>query len=130
MYGGDGADIRPMTEEAAKLWVQRLLDLKYAWVIEVGTLIGQIRLDHVDTRDRRASLAIGIEDSAQLGIGLGTEAMALVLGYAFKVLKLIEYPCGWSSTIYEQFAPIRNADSSWRDESVRLHSSMASGATT
>jgi RimJ/RimL family protein N-acetyltransferase len=88
MYGGNRNDVQPMTEETAKRWVQRLLDQKYAWVIEVGSLIGQIRLDRVDLRDRRASLAIGIEDRGQLGIGLGTEAMALVLGYAFNVLKL------------------------------------------
>jgi RimJ/RimL family protein N-acetyltransferase len=37
---------------------------------------------------RRASLAVGIEDKSQLGIGLGTEAIALVLEYAFRVLKL------------------------------------------
>jgi RimJ/RimL family protein N-acetyltransferase len=88
MYGGNRNDVRPMTEEAAKRWVQRLLDHDYAWIIEAGSLIGQIRLDRVDLRDRRGSLAIGIEDRGQLGIGLGTEAMALVLGYAFNVLKL------------------------------------------
>jgi RimJ/RimL family protein N-acetyltransferase len=88
MYGGNRSDVRPMTEEAAKLWVQRLLDQEYAWVIEAGSLIGQIRLDRVDLRDRRANLAIGIEDSGRLGIGLGTEAIALVSSYAFDVLKL------------------------------------------
>jgi RimJ/RimL family protein N-acetyltransferase len=88
MYGGNRNDVQPMTEETAKRWVQRLFDQEYAWVIEVASLIGQIRLDHVDLKDRRASLAIGIEDRDQLGIGLGTEAMALVLDYAFNVLKL------------------------------------------
>jgi RimJ/RimL family protein N-acetyltransferase len=88
MYGGSRNSMRPMTEEAARRWVQRLLDLDYAWIIEVDTLIGQIRLDHVDLTDRRASLAIGIEDRALLGVGLGTEAIALVLDYAFNVLKL------------------------------------------
>lgn len=88
MYGGNRSDVRPMTEEGARRWVQRLLDQDYAWIIEAGSLIGQIRLDHVDFRDRRASLAIGIEDRGQLGIGLGTEAMALVLSYGFNVLNL------------------------------------------
>jgi RimJ/RimL family protein N-acetyltransferase len=88
MYGGNRNDVQPMTEETAKRWVQRLFDQEYAWVIEVASLIGQIRLDHVDLNDRRASLAIGIEDRDQLGIGLGTEAIALVLDYAFNVLKL------------------------------------------
>jgi RimJ/RimL family protein N-acetyltransferase len=88
MYGGSRDRMHPMTEEAARRWVQRLLDLDYAWIIEVGDLIGHIRLDRVCLIDKRASLAIGIEDRARLGSGLGTEAIGLVLGYAFKVLKL------------------------------------------
>jgi RimJ/RimL family protein N-acetyltransferase len=88
MYGGSRDDARPMTEEAARRWVQGLLEQDYAWVIEVGTPIGQIRLDRVDLRDRRASLAVGIVDRTQLGIGLGTEAIGLVLEFAFNVLKL------------------------------------------
>ena len=88
MYGGNLSDLRPLTEERARRWVKQLLDHEYAWVIEAGALIGHIRLDHVDFRDRRASLAVGIEDKARLGIGLGTEAMRLAIGYAFNVLKL------------------------------------------
>jgi RimJ/RimL family protein N-acetyltransferase len=88
MYGGNLSDLRAMTEDAAKRWVQRLSDQDYAWIIEAGSLIGQIRLDRVDLRDRRASLAIGIEDAGQLGKGLGSEAIALALGYAFNVLGL------------------------------------------
>jgi len=88
MYGGNQSDVRPMTEEAAKRWVRRLVNHDYAWIIEAGTLIGEIRLDRVDLRDRRASLAIGIEDTTQLGKGLGSEAIDLALGYAFNVLKL------------------------------------------
>lgn len=37
MYGGNRSDMRPMTEEAAKRWVQRLLDQDYAWIIEAGS---------------------------------------------------------------------------------------------
>jgi RimJ/RimL family protein N-acetyltransferase len=88
MYGGNLRDLRPMTEDAAKRWVQRLLDQEYAWVIEASSLIGGIRLHQVDLRDKRASLAIGIEDAGQLGKGLGSEAIALALGYAFNALKL------------------------------------------
>ncbi len=88
MCGGSRSEVRPMTEEEARRWVQQLLDHDYAWVIESDTLIGHIRLDRLDLRDMRASLAIGIDDKAQLGIGLGTEAIGLVLDYAFKVLKL------------------------------------------
>jgi RimJ/RimL family protein N-acetyltransferase len=88
MYGGSLSDLRPMTEDAAKRWVQRLLGQDFAWIIEAGSLIGEIRLDRVDLRDRRANLAIGIEDANQLGKGLGSEAIALALGYAFNVLEL------------------------------------------
>lgn len=88
MYGGSRSNVCPMTPEGARQWVERLLDQEYAWVIEAGTLIGQIRLDRVDLRDRRASLAVGIDDTTRLGVGLGTEAMVLVLGYAFGVLEL------------------------------------------
>jgi RimJ/RimL family protein N-acetyltransferase len=77
-----------MTEDTARRWVERLRDQDYGWVIEADALIGQIRLDRVDLRDKRASLAVGIEDQARLGIGLGTEAIGLVLGYAFGVLGL------------------------------------------
>jgi RimJ/RimL family protein N-acetyltransferase len=89
MYGAGRSDNRPLTEAAAKRWVQRLFDHDYAWVIEFeNSLIGEIRLDHVDLRGRRASLAIGIEDKSRLGMGLGTEAIRLTLGYGFNVLNL------------------------------------------
>jgi hypothetical protein len=38
MYGGSRSDL-----ESAKRWVQRLLDQDYAWIIEAGSLIGEIR---------------------------------------------------------------------------------------
>ena len=88
LYGGSRADVRPMTEDGARRWVQSLREQDYAWVIERGTLIGAIRLDRVDFRERRASLAAGIDEKARLGLGLGTEAITLVLGYAFEALKL------------------------------------------
>jgi len=88
LYGGSRAGVRPMTENDATRWVQNLREHDYAWVIERGTLIGAVRLDHVDLRDRRASLAVGIDDKARLGLGLGREAIMLVLQYAFEALKL------------------------------------------
>ena len=89
MYGGSSSEVQPLTEAAARRWVARLLDHEYAWIIEHdGCLIGQIRLDRVDLKDRRASLAIGVEDRHRLGMGLGTEAIGLVQRYAFSVLEL------------------------------------------
>jgi hypothetical protein len=37
-----------MTEDAAKRWAQWLLDQDYPWIIEAGSLIGEIRLDQVN----------------------------------------------------------------------------------
>ena len=88
MYGGSSSDVRPMTTEIAERWVQDLMKHDYAWIIEASSLIGHVRLDRVDLRDRRASLALGIEDFALLGKGLGAEAIRLVQQYAFGELDL------------------------------------------
>ena len=42
-----------------------------------------MRFHNVDSHDRRAALAIGIEDPALLDRGLGTEALRLALGFGF-----------------------------------------------
>jgi RimJ/RimL family protein N-acetyltransferase len=89
MYGGSRADIRPMTMEEASRWVDALMSQDYTWVIEnAGELAGHIRLDRVDFRDRRASLAVGIDDPTLLGKGIGTRAIMLVQEFAFRSLKL------------------------------------------
>jgi RimJ/RimL family protein N-acetyltransferase len=88
MYGGSRDALRPLTEEWAARWVEHLRDHGHAWVIDAGGLIGAIRLDGVNLADRRASLAVGIEDPTKLGRGLGSEAIALVLDYAFAELGL------------------------------------------
>jgi RimJ/RimL family protein N-acetyltransferase len=77
-----------MTIESAGRWVRRLAEHPFAWVIAREELIGEIRLDRVDPTDRRASLAVGIVDPRALGKGYGTEAIRLVLGYAFRDLSL------------------------------------------
>jgi RimJ/RimL family protein N-acetyltransferase len=88
MYGGSQADLKPMTREQAAAWYHRLMQHPGAWVIDHGGPIGEVRLDHIDMRDRRASLAIGIDDAASLGQGLGTEAIRRVAEYAFGALGL------------------------------------------
>ena len=42
-----------------------------------------MRFHNVDSHNRRAALAIGIEDPARLDRGLGTEALRLALGFGF-----------------------------------------------
>jgi len=129
MYGGSLSDLRPMTEDAAKRWVQRLLGQDFAWIIEAGSLIGEIRLDRVDLRDRRANLAIGIEDANQLGKGLGSEAIALAWAMHSMFSSCIASPCGWWTTTRGPSARIRSAALSSREESVRSRSSMVPGMT-
>lgn len=89
MFGVSGADVPPISQEAASQWVQGIGGHPHAWIIEAyGALIGVIRLDRVDLRDRRASMAIGIYDRNALGKGLGSEAILIVLGHAFDTLRL------------------------------------------
>ena len=88
LFGTSRDEIVPVTPARAEAWLKRLAGNPYGWVIEAGTLVGEIRLDRIDRRDRRAALAIGILDPRALGTGLGTEAMALALDYAFRALGL------------------------------------------
>jgi RimJ/RimL family protein N-acetyltransferase len=86
---GVSRDVHPIaTREQANRWVERLMQHPHAWIIEHGSLIGEVRLDNVDLQDRRASMAIGIFDRSLLGQGLGTEAIGLVSVHAFDMLGL------------------------------------------
>ncbi len=88
MYGGSRGDVGPMTEADAEREIEGLMKRDYVWVIDAGSFIGHVRLDRVDLNDRRASIAIGIADASRLGQGLGSQAIALVQGYAFNSLRL------------------------------------------
>ncbi|MDK1378368.1 MULTISPECIES: GNAT family protein [unclassified Sinorhizobium] len=84
MFGVSREDVRPITRERAAGWVSNLVEQPHAWIIEIqGTCAGEIRLDRVDQHDRRASMAIGIFNSALLGHGFGSEAIHLLLRHAF-----------------------------------------------
>lgn len=88
LYGASRAEIVPPTPESAARTIDGFVRHGHVWLIDAGGVIGHIRLDRIDTRDRRAALAIGISDPARLGRGLGTEAIRLVLTYAFARLGL------------------------------------------
>lgn len=88
MYGVSPDRVEPLTRERAENWARSLMDHPYAWVIESNVLLGTVRLDKVDLRDRRASLAIGLFDYGQLGKGYGTEAAREVLRFGFEQLGL------------------------------------------
>lgn len=89
MFGADPETIPPLTLATSKAWVDRLAAHPHAWIVEhAGSLLGEIRLDDLDHRDRRARLAIGFFDEHRLGQGLGRDAVRLLLGYAFVALGL------------------------------------------
>ena len=84
MFGASGDEVKQITRQGAASWLQWLTDHPHAWVIEVnGTFAGEIRLDNVNRQDRRAMMAIGINNPALLGKGFGTEAITVLLRHAF-----------------------------------------------
>ena len=88
MYGGDTRNIKVLTMEDAKKFIENILSNKLEWCVEYeGRFIGQARLT-VNNYDCRARYAIGLFDASTWGKGLGTEITQLVLKYAFEVLKL------------------------------------------
>ncbi|MCC5966811.1 MAG: N-acetyltransferase [Rhodobacteraceae bacterium] len=88
-FGGCPEGLAPYTEEDARQWVERNLARPMAWAVEVeDRLLGEVRLDGVDLHDRRARLAIGLYDVRQLSLGLGREAIRLVLSHAFHTMAL------------------------------------------
>lgn len=89
LFGVSRSDVEPATKDSAERWVRSLINHPHAWVIEVqGRLVGEVRLDSVNSGDRRATMAIGILDPSLLGQGLGSEAIALLLAHAFTELGL------------------------------------------
>lgn len=88
--GGDPARAgNPLTDADVERWYARLRGEPLYWVVEAGErMIGTARLHALDTRHRRARYAVGIFAPGDRGRGLGAEATRLVLGYAFRVLRL------------------------------------------
>ena len=79
----------PMSFSEAKEWVSRIETHSHAWIIEhQNELLGEIRLDNLNSHDRRASLAIAIVDYRKLGQGLGQESIHTCLNLAFNDLNL------------------------------------------
>ena len=82
-YGRSFDPAEVFTRQHAERAIASLSNQPYAWVIDAGGFIGHVRFHSVDAHDRRAALAIGIEDPTWLGRGLGTEALRLALGFGF-----------------------------------------------
>lgn len=89
MFGADPAHTPELTREAAEAFIESLSCHPLAWVIaHEDKFLGEIRLDNLDERDRRANLAIGLYDPRKLGKGLGREAIRLLVDHAFGALHL------------------------------------------
>ena len=89
MFGADPAGWPPLSQKRAARWAQDLAAHPHAWVVEhEGQFLGEIRLDGLNPQDTRARLAIGLYDPAKLGMGLGRDAIRLVLAHAFGLLRL------------------------------------------
>jgi hypothetical protein len=81
---GASSELRCFTREHTERSIAFLIDQPYARVIDVWGFIGHVRFHNVDSHDRRAALAIGIEDPARLDRGLGAEALRLALGFGVR----------------------------------------------
>jgi RimJ/RimL family protein N-acetyltransferase len=82
-YGGTFDSTAVFTRNDAQSQISFIEQHDYAWIIDVGGFIGHVRFFAFDPYDRRAALAIGIEDPAYLGKGYGSEAVRLALSYIF-----------------------------------------------
>ncbi len=84
-YGVDPASLPPWTMARAETWVDTIAKADCAWIIEYHSrLVGAVRLHSCDPDSDTAKLAIGIEDPALLGQGIGRRVIGLVLDTAFR----------------------------------------------
>ena len=73
-------------------------------------LIGDIELDHIAWRSGEAELRVRIGEPSLRGKGLGTEAVRLMLAYAFERLNLTRvYVACWPPTGRPSRATARRA---------------------
>jgi len=94
MFGGDPAQVRDITKDAATAWVQAKQADRHSWIIDVdGELRGAIRLHMINLADKRALVDIGILDRNALGQGYGTEAMQVLATHAFDMIGLHRLGC-------------------------------------
>lgn len=82
-YGGSFDPAASFTRSHAEAAIRFITEQDQAWVIDAGRFIGHLRFHGLVRQDRRAALAIGIDDPACLGKGYGTEAIRLALAHGF-----------------------------------------------
>ena len=80
-YGGTFDPTAIYTRSHAASEIDFIEKHEFAWVIDADGFIGHVRFFALNWQDKRAAVAIGIEDPAHLGRGYGSEALRLSLGY-------------------------------------------------
>lgn len=89
MMGEAAGPAGPTTADEARAWYEAVRRSPFGWAIERdGRCIGAISLENIKEHDRRASLSIGIFDPAARDRGAGSEAVRLVLRFAFDQIDL------------------------------------------
>lgn len=82
----------PATWDECVMWHKRINSDRHRQLFGIqrigGGLIGDIELDHIAWRSGDAELRVRIGDKTLWGQGFGTEAVTLMLSYAFESLKL------------------------------------------
>ncbi len=83
---------KPFTKEGHLRWIETMIKpgRVIQFIICTGTdrPIGSVYLRDIDTTHRKAEYGIFIGEKDMLSGGYGTQAAGLMLGYAFKTLKL------------------------------------------
>ncbi len=88
MSGKGTRNLKPLTLEEARNYINGFYEQKYKWCIEYeGRCIGKVGLK-VNDIDCRARYSVGFFDSSILGKGLGTEVTQLILQFAFEEIRL------------------------------------------
>ncbi|MBN8292690.1 GNAT family N-acetyltransferase [Rhodobacter sp. NTK016B] len=89
MYGGGSNAFAGPDPERSRRWLMGMQADPYARMIETdGQPVGHIRLHSLVRADRRARLAIGLFAEADLGRGIGRQAIARALDHAFGAMDL------------------------------------------
>jgi [ribosomal protein S5]-alanine N-acetyltransferase len=89
MVGAIGSVAGPLTQTDAEHWYEDVRRETFGWVIELeGRCVGVARLHSLDASLKQAHLAVGLFAPQHRGMGLGTEAVQLVLSHAFDTLEL------------------------------------------
>ena len=82
----------PMSQAQEERWFEAQLEDRSGQIFGIetldGTLIGNIGLQDIDWKDRRAVLGIVIGDKEYWNSGYGTEAITTLLRFSFKQMNL------------------------------------------